>query len=75
VDFARSWNDPHIVCHSANFCERGERVIIQPPVYNHFYDLLEKCELEIAENNLIYENGIYNINFEDLEQMASDPKN
>ncbi|RRQ46052.1 MalY/PatB family protein [Chryseobacterium sp. SC28] len=56
------------------FVKRGERVIIQPPVYNHFYDLLEKCELEIAENNLIYENGIYNINFEDLEQMASDPK-
>lgn len=56
------------------FVKSGEKIIIQPPVYNHFYNFIENCELEMVENNLIYQNGTYQIDFEDLEVKASNPK-
>ncbi|MFB9080725.1 MalY/PatB family protein [Flavobacterium procerum] len=54
--------------------EKGDRIIIQPPVYNHFYSTIENCGREIVENNLIYNDGFYTIDFEDLEKKAADPK-
>ncbi|KRD12387.1 cystathionine beta-lyase [Flavobacterium sp. Root901] len=54
--------------------EKGDQIIIQPPVYNHFYTPIENCGCEIIENNLSYNNGIYTIDFEDLEIKASHPK-
>lgn len=54
--------------------EKGDQIIIQPPVYNHFYTPIENCGCEITENNLSYNNGIYTIDFEDLEIKASHPK-
>ena len=56
------------------FVKPGEKIIIQPPVYNHFYTFLENGELDKVENNLIYQNGTYQIDFQDLERKASDPK-
>lgn len=55
------------------FLKAGEKIIIQPPVYNHFYNFIENCAFDMAENNLIYQNGIYQIDFDDLEMKASDP--
>ncbi|WP_379970159.1 MalY/PatB family protein [Epilithonimonas sp. UC225_85] len=56
------------------FVKSGENIIIQPPVYNHFYDFVENCGFTMVENNLIYQNGNYHIDFDDLELKASDPK-
>lgn len=53
--------------------EKGDQIIIQPPVYNHFYNSIQNCEREIVENNLIYSNGSYSIDFEDLERKAANP--
>jgi len=53
--------------------EKGDQIIIQPPVYNHFYNSIQNCEREIVENNLIYSNGSYSIDFEDLELKAANP--
>lgn len=53
--------------------EKGDQIIIQPPVYNHFYNSIQNCEREIVENNLIYDNGSYSIDFEDLERKAAIP--
>jgi len=53
--------------------EKGDQIIIQPPVYNHFYNSIQNCEREIVENNLIYNNGSYSIDFEDLERKAANP--
>ncbi|WP_116788643.1 MalY/PatB family protein [Flavobacterium psychrotrophum] len=50
---------------------KGGKVIIQPPVYNHFYTTLENCGCEVLENNLIYSDGNYSIDFNDLELKAS----
>ncbi|MEO7978920.1 MalY/PatB family protein [Flavobacterium sp.] len=53
---------------------KGDKIIIQPPVYNHFYSTIRNCEREAIENNLLYADGIYTIDFEDLERKAADPK-
>jgi cystathionine beta-lyase len=53
--------------------KEGSKVIIQPPVYNHFYITLKNCGCRIVENNLLYANGGYTIDFEDLETKAADP--
>lgn len=54
--------------------EKGEKVAIQSPVYNHFYTTISTLERSIIENRLKYDNGKYTIDFEDLEKQTSDPK-
>jgi cystathionine beta-lyase len=54
--------------------QKGDKVIIQPPVYNHFYITLQNCGCTVVENNLLYNDGRYTIDFEDLEHKASDPE-
>ncbi|RZJ91124.1 MAG: pyridoxal phosphate-dependent aminotransferase [Chryseobacterium sp.] len=51
----------------------GNGVIIQTPVYNHFFTMIENCGCRIVENPLINTNGNYQIDFYDLEQKAADP--
>ena len=53
--------------------QKGDKVIIQPPVYNHFYITLANSGCEIVENNLLYNNGAYSLDLNDLENKASDP--
>jgi len=54
--------------------EIGDKIIIQPPVYNHFYITINNAGCEAVENNLLLKNGKYTIDFDDLEQKAADPK-
>ncbi len=50
------------------FTEPGEAVIIQPPVYFPFFWAVEKTGRKLLYNQLVYENGRYVINFDDLEK-------
>lgn len=52
----------------------GENVLIQPPVYNIFYNSIRNNGRNIIENKLIYNNGKYSIDFNDLERKLSDPQ-
>lgn len=52
----------------------GDRVIIQTPVYNCFFSSIRNNGCEIVVNELIYENQTYQIDYEDLERKAADPK-
>lgn len=51
----------------------GEKVLIQPPVYHPFFHAIENNGAEIVSNSLVYENGRYQMDFEDLERKTSDP--
>ena len=51
----------------------GDKVIVQTPVYNCFFSSIRNDQCEMVANELIYKNGTYSINFEDLENKASDP--
>ncbi len=54
--------------------EPGDKVIVQEPVYNCFFSSIRNNKCESFSNDLIYRDGEYNIDFDDLEQKASDPK-
>ncbi|MDR2231909.1 MAG: pyridoxal phosphate-dependent aminotransferase [Tannerella sp.] len=51
----------------------GEQVIVQTPVYHCFFSSIRNNGCEIVENELIYKDGTYSIDFDDLEKKASDP--
>lgn len=52
----------------------GDKVIIQTPVYNCFFSSIRNNGCIASENQLIYKDNTYYIDFEDLEKRASDPK-
>jgi cystathionine beta-lyase len=52
----------------------GDRVIVQPPVYNCFFSSIRNDRCETVANNLRYENGVYRMDFDDLEAKASEPR-
>ncbi|GEA33718.1 MalY/PatB family protein [Clostridium diolis] len=58
------------------FTNEGEGVIIQTPVY---YPFKNRCinynNRKVIENPLIFNGASYNIDFDDLEEKASDHKN
>lgn len=52
----------------------AEKVLIQTPVYNIFFNSILNNGRQVLENRLVYENGEYRIDFDDLEQKLSDPQ-
>lgn len=52
----------------------GENVLIQPPVYNIFYNSIRNNGRSLLENKLIYRDGQYSIDFDDLEYKLADPQ-
>lgn len=56
------------------FTKEGEAVIVQPPVFFDFFDVIEENHRELLQNPLIYDQGCYRMDFEDLENKAADPK-
>ena len=56
------------------FVSPGDRVLIQPPVYRPFYRAIENNNAELALNPLVYEDGRYRMDIEDLEAKCRDPK-
>ncbi len=52
----------------------GDKVIVQTPVYNCFFSSIRNNGCEILPNPLVRKGDSYEIDFEDLERKASDPK-
>lgn len=53
----------------------GDGVILLTPVYHSFFKMLEAVHRVPATSDLINQNGIYSIDFEDLEAKFKDPAN
>ena len=51
----------------------NEKVIIQTPVYNIFFNSVLNNGCRVYESPLKYEDGKYSMDFEDLEEKMSDP--
>ena len=51
----------------------GEKVLVQTPVYNCFFSCIRNCGCQALSNPLVYEDGTYRIDFDDLERKAADP--
>ncbi len=56
------------------FSDEGDGIIVQPPVFFDFFDILQENHRKIIANPLILKNGRYLIDFDDLEKKTSDPR-
>src|SRR5690606_32208352 len=51
----------------------GDKILLQPPVYNHFFASIAHCVRQAVQNNLRLYNGVYDLDYDDLENKAADP--
>lgn len=51
----------------------GDKVLVQTPVYNCFFSSIRNNECALAANPLLYREGRYSMDFDDLERQAADP--
>ena len=50
----------------------GDAVLIQPPVYHQFFNVINRNGRRVVENELKYENGQYTMDFADMEKKIRD---
>ena len=53
----------------------GDGIIVQQPVYLLYARAIANCGRTLADNTLLYENGVYRMNLDGLERAMRDPKN
>jgi len=62
---------PALAFSILSFSNAGDGIIINTPVYPPFYSVIKGNDRQIIENKLIQSNGRYEIDFDLLEQQAS----
>jgi len=55
------------------FSSPGDQVLVQAPVYHVFFNCIKNNGREILSNDLVYKNGSYEIDFDDLEAKLAQP--
>lgn len=56
------------------FADDGDGVIVQPPVFFDFYDILQENNRRLIVNPLILQDGHYTMDFDGLEVLAAAPR-
>ncbi|MCF0238568.1 MAG: pyridoxal phosphate-dependent aminotransferase [Sphaerochaetaceae bacterium] len=64
---------PSVSCAIRRFSQPGEYVLIQSPVYHVFYSCIENNGRRVLDNCLVYENGTYKMDLEDLDKKLACP--
>lgn len=54
--------------------DENDGILIQSPVYHVFFYVIEDNNRRVVENELVYENGEYRIDFDDLDEKLSHVK-
>ena len=54
------------------FTNPGDKIIVQPPVYDHFKLYIERLGRIAIDNPMILENGKYRMDFDGLEKLIDD---
>jgi len=57
------------------FTKHNDGIIVQPPVFFDFYDIVRENGRRLAPNPLILEGGRYRMDFDGLEDLAARPQN
>lgn len=57
------------------FSKEGDGVIIQQPVYDPFASIIKNSNRKLVNNQLLCKNGRFEMNLEELEQLAAQPEN
>ena len=63
---------PAICAAIQSLTEKGDSVLIQPPVYPPFFSSIKNNDRNLVVNQLKYEDGKYEIDFEDFERKIKD---
>ena len=63
---------PAIAMSIQAFTNKGDKILIQPPVYPPFFDLIEKSGRTIVRNPFIEKDGNYHFDFDDMEKSFSE---
>ncbi len=80
-EISKEWiiNTPGVVGALFNsvraFTQPSEGVIVFSPVYFPFYKSIELSGRNVVKSSLVYQDGRYQINFEEFEEKAKDPNN
>jgi len=56
------------------FTEPGDGIIVQPPVFFDFADIIAENGRSLVENPLILKDGRYEMDFDGLAKLAADPR-
>ena len=56
------------------FSEEDDGIIVQPPVFFDYFDILKENHRLLVSNPLVLEAGRYHMDLADLERKASDPR-
>ena len=56
------------------FCQPGDKVVVQPPVYYPFFRVIENNGCHIVNNPLKLSNKKYFMDYHDLEKKIDDPR-
>ena len=59
---------------AALFTEEGDGVIVQPPVFFDFFDILRENNRKLVSNPLILADDGYRMDYDDLERKAANPR-
>lgn len=57
------------------FSKEGDGIIIQQPVYDPFAAIVKNDKRKVVNNGLVCKNGHFEMNFEELEELAAKPEN
>ena len=52
--------------------DEGDGILIQSPVYHVFFYVIQDNNRKVVENKLIFDNGEYKIDFDDLDEKLSE---
>lgn len=52
--------------------KEGDKVLINPPVYQPFFELVQQANRNLVTSPLVHSNGSYEINFENLEKKLQE---
>ncbi|WP_400163986.1 MalY/PatB family protein [Brevibacillus sp. TJ4] len=62
----------HVVIDA--FTEPQDKVLVQPPVYNPFFEAVEHRGRQLVENPLVEQQGRYEIDWDDFAEKVRDPQ-
>ncbi|MBE6486819.1 MAG: pyridoxal phosphate-dependent aminotransferase [Methanosphaera stadtmanae] len=63
---------PSIASIIRELTKENESILLQTPVYNYFFKVIQNNNRKVIENELIYDGIHYSIDFKDLEEKLSD---
>ncbi len=79
-DFPASWIIyttgvvPAISAIIQGLCQKGDKVLVQTPVYNCFFSSIRNSGCEVVASPLVRKDDTYVIDFDDLARKAADPQ-